>query len=79
ADTVLHSLLKTPEMWQYMRDAFGADAVPNHDPNAWGTEEYLTAWKNTRAAFLTHGIELEADPAASRGDGRQAEFCFLTV
>lgn len=79
ADTVLHSLLEMPEMLQYMRETFGADAVPNHDANAWGTEEYLKAWENTRSAFLAHGIELEADPEASRADGRQAEFCFLTV
>jgi hypothetical protein len=79
ADTVLHSLLDTPEMTRYMRDTFGADAVPHHDPNAWGTDEYAAAWTNTRMAFSNHGIELEADPAATRGDGRQAELCFVTV
>lgn len=79
ADTVLHSLLEKPEMTRYMRNTFGADAVPNHDPDAWGTEEYATAWINTRRAFARHGIELEADPAATRTDGRQAELCFMTV
>ncbi len=79
ADTVLHSLLDTPEMAQYMRNTFGADAIPHHDANAWGTEEYAAAWENTRTAFAAHGIELEADPAATRADGRQAEFCFVTV
>lgn len=79
ADTVLHNLLDTSELADYMRDNFGADAIPHHDPNAWGTEEYAIAWQNTRAAFAARGIELEADPAATRSDGREAKVCFLSV
>jgi len=84
ADTVLHSLLDMPELAQYICDTFGADAVAHHDPEAWGTEEYATAWTNTRRAFAAHGIELEADAAATRADGgradgRQAELCFMSV
>lgn len=79
ADTVLHRLLEMPEMAQYMRDAFGKDAIADHNAEAWGTEEYAIAWQNTRQAFAAHGIELEANPAATRGDGREAKICFLSA
>lgn len=84
ADTVLHSLLDMPELAQYMCDTFGPDAIAHHDPEAWGTDEYAVAWANTRRAFAAHGIELEADAAATRAhggrtDGRQAELCFMSI
>lgn len=79
ADTVLHSLLEMPEMDRYMRNAFGENAFADHNADAWGTEEYALAWQNTRQAFSAHGIELEADPAATRADGREAKICFLSA
>ncbi|MBN9528805.1 MAG: hypothetical protein J0H82_21530 [Alphaproteobacteria bacterium] len=79
ADTVLHSLLDKPEMARYMQEVFGSDAFPDHNAEAWGTEEYAEAWRNTRRAFAEHGIELEIDPAATRTDGREAKICFLSA
>lgn len=79
ADTVLHSLLAKPEMARYMQEAFGSDAFADHNAEAWGTEEYAEAWRNTRQAFAEHGIDLEIDPAATRADGREAKICFLSA
>jgi len=79
ADQALHAVLDHPQMANIVEAMHGAGARQIHDADAWATPTYDAAWLNTRAAFAAKGVDLDADPAAPRTDGRAGALCIRSI
>lgn len=79
ADQALHVMLDQPETSNLVEAMHGLGARQVHNADAWATPLYLRAWENTRQAFSENGVELDADPAAPRSDGRAGAFCIRSI
>lgn len=78
ADKVWHRHMLRPAAYREACDALGA--IPDHDPDAFGTETFVAAWARTCQLFKERfGVVLDEDPtAADRGD-LSATLCLVNM
>ncbi|CAO99329.1 hypothetical protein FE88_08070 [Azospirillum brasilense] len=81
ADEALHLLLEDDAAISDLTvSLFGDGATIIHDPTAYGTPAFASAWANTRGAFAAHGVDLPADYRdADKSDPRSAAACWLVI